>query len=325
MEAESIMRAGIHLASHSASSSTRESSVALSLGPFGATLRPGQEYAGLYPPPYGPPPPAVPFISASAGPTNAFPDTEEGKQEQRVAAEKLAEFHLDRLRVFAADRETWEMVRWLAFETVPVLHEVLGIRLAMKRLRLELQELYGTEGGADGKGPEGGEGGRMWWDKPFWITSPFPEGVHPQLLPSGEHASVDDFLCFSLLPELDMSLPDGVGINCTHPRYLSTLPTAFNRALGFLLESNAIPPADKPMFVLYPDGGATYDVVSRTWTDRNLDADGWAREVGSCAREMEGEMWLGEKLWKGVIVGGCCKAGFDEIGALRKELDARDA
>lgn len=96
-----LLRTSVTLARHSL---TREDSrVALSLGPFGATLIPGQEYTGSYPAPY---------------------DT----------FEKLVEFHYDRLMNFAEDEVTWDNVDVVLFETVPNLIEARAIRQAWKKL-----------------------------------------------------------------------------------------------------------------------------------------------------------------------------------------------
>jgi homocysteine S-methyltransferase len=271
-------------------------------------LRPGQEYAGIYPFPFGP------FLPSSAERTNAFPSTPGGQEAQQNAVEALAGFHLERLRVLAEDEDTWRKVDWVAFETVPVLHEVRGIRLAMAKLHEELSRRY--------EDSRSGGRGRGWWDKRFWITCPFPDGSHPQLLPVGGHATVDDLLSALFSPVPGERDPDGVGINCTHPSHLVHLIPAFTDGLS-RIKANAAPSEDpgeerKPWFVLYPDGGATYDVVSRTWTTRSFSPEGWASDVASAAKEL---VRVHGGVWGGVIVGGCCKAGFEEIGALRNELD----
>ncbi|KGO69639.1 Homocysteine S-methyltransferase [Penicillium expansum] len=81
----------------------RESaSVALSLGPYGACMIPGQEYSGAY---------------------DAEHDSEES----------LYLWHLDRLRMFAeADGKLVSRVRYVAFETLPRLDEVHAVRRAIR-------------------------------------------------------------------------------------------------------------------------------------------------------------------------------------------------
>ncbi|OAV89433.1 hypothetical protein PTTG_05987 [Puccinia triticina 1-1 BBBD Race 1] len=97
-----------------AGSSTR---VALSLGPYGATLIPGREYSGCYPPPY---------------------DSEES----------LVSFHLDRLLDYAKHRPTWDQLDIVLFETVPNLTEARAIRRAWKKLEQILIEPRRSTGGA---------------------------------------------------------------------------------------------------------------------------------------------------------------------------------
>jgi homocysteine S-methyltransferase len=81
----------------------RRGLVALSLGAYGATLVPSQEYTGNYP--------------AESGTVDA-----------------LYEFHSERLRVFTSHAETWSNVDIIAFETLPLLDEVKAVRRAMKKL-----------------------------------------------------------------------------------------------------------------------------------------------------------------------------------------------
>ncbi|KAI2672692.1 hypothetical protein CBS147355_8019 [Penicillium roqueforti] len=77
-------------------------SVALSLGPYGACMVPGQEYSGAY---------------------DAAHDSEES----------LYLWHLDRLRMFAeAEGELVSRVRYVAFETLPRLDEIRAVRRAIQ-------------------------------------------------------------------------------------------------------------------------------------------------------------------------------------------------
>ena len=76
-----------------------EIKIALSLGPFGST-RSTHEFDGIYPPPYGP----AASEPASDADINYFVRDED----EEAAIEALKQFHLERLRVFAADEETWD-------------------------------------------------------------------------------------------------------------------------------------------------------------------------------------------------------------------------
>lgn len=252
--------------------------VVLSLGPFGATLRPGQEYSGFYPPPYGP-------RGLSEGSNTNYATSPADVELYELA---LAQFHLNRLRAYASDSTTWSRIQWIAFETVPSLAEVRGIRRAMGQLFAEV--------------------GR----KPFWIASAYPGGKHGQMDADGGAVSMDTIVESLVGGGLDV--PDGIGINCTNPAYIQPLAREMTAALA----SHGL--SRKPMFVLYPDGGSVYDVVTRTWTSEGVvSPEGWAKSVVSTAREA---LESGE--WAGAVVGGCCKSSFAEIGALRKEVDGRE-
>ncbi|KAJ3523055.1 hypothetical protein NM688_g8788 [Phlebia brevispora] len=102
--------------------------IALSLGPFGGTIS-THEFDGIYPPPYGP----AAYDPSSHSNTNHF----ESEEDEERATEALKKFHLERLRVFASDRETWDDIDWIAFETVPLRREIRAIRRAMDELRSE--------------------------------------------------------------------------------------------------------------------------------------------------------------------------------------------
>ncbi|KAJ5908319.1 hypothetical protein N7495_001001 [Penicillium taxi] len=80
----------------------RESAnIALSLGPYGACMIPGQEYSGAY-------------------------DSEHDGEEA------LYRWHLERLRLFlAADGDFFARVQYVAFETLPRLDEVRAVRRAI--------------------------------------------------------------------------------------------------------------------------------------------------------------------------------------------------
>ncbi|KAH1496600.1 hypothetical protein LV164_003888 [Aspergillus fumigatus] len=82
--------------------------IALSLGPYGACMIPGQEYSGKY---------------------DAEHDSEE----------TLFQWHLERLRLFLeADEKTAERVRYVAFETLPRLDEIRAVRRAIRTAGLNV-------------------------------------------------------------------------------------------------------------------------------------------------------------------------------------------
>jgi homocysteine S-methyltransferase len=75
--------------------------LALGLGPYGATMIPGQEYSGKY---------------------DAAHDTEDD----------LYRWHLERLRLFTDSEGLLDAVRYLAFETLPRIDEIRAVRRAVK-------------------------------------------------------------------------------------------------------------------------------------------------------------------------------------------------
>ncbi|RAL04812.1 homocysteine S-methyltransferase family protein [Aspergillus ibericus CBS 121593] len=237
------------------------SAVALSLGPYGACMIPGQEYSGAY-------------------------DAEHANEEA------LYEWHSDRLQLFneATEGALSTRVKYIALETLPRLDEVRAVRRAMR------QSAPGI---------------------PFWIACVFPrEGE--DTLPDG--SSVDQVVEAALLPTEDGATPWGIGINCTKLHKLPGLMKAFGDAVGRLLEGGRV--AERPALVLYPDGtqGEVYNTTTQTWEkvhDKNGGADTRPWEVQLA--EVVNDARAGGQ-FSSVLVGGCCKASFNDIKRLRKQF-----
>lgn len=98
-----LVRDAVRLASRSVGD--HPAAVALSLGPYGATMVPSQEYGGKY-------------------------------DEGHCGVEVLMAWHLERMILYAKAPGLFAGVEYLAFETVPRLDEVLAIRRMMEDLRL---------------------------------------------------------------------------------------------------------------------------------------------------------------------------------------------
>lgn len=81
--------------------------VALSLGSYGATMIPSQEYTGSYPP-------------------------------ELANIDGLYKFHMDRILCFFEDN-TWNDINIVAFETLPRLEEIEAVRLVMGKLETKLK------------------------------------------------------------------------------------------------------------------------------------------------------------------------------------------
>ena len=110
-EAKVLMRSAVSIAQSAFSSGSAERGkhglIALSLGAYGATMRPSQEYTGDYPPN---------LLTDHSG---------------------LSDWHAERLAVFAGSHETWDAVNFVAFETIPLLEEIYAVRRAMTKVVIE--------------------------------------------------------------------------------------------------------------------------------------------------------------------------------------------
>ena len=254
--------------------------VALSLGPFGASLFPAQEFDGYYPPPYGPK-----AFSADGKNWNSF---EKDDPKAEVSVDALARFHLERLHVLARREEIWQLVDCVAFETVPLSREVKAIRTAIGRLNTEI----------------GGE----FLMKPWWISLVCPSGRFPETdRPGGSNLSIEKVsgMVFSR-NSTKYPAPDAIALNCTRIDFLPGLLDKVQKGVDEV--------GGRAWLVLYPNGGDMYDPVSRTWivaSDTNAKKNIWAETLYSTVRGAGSS-----PTWGGVLVGGCCRVGPEEIGAL---------
>ena len=288
---------------------------ALSLGPFGASLQPGQEYAGLYPPPFGPTP-SISLSQIASGesafsavplPLNEFTSS----PSEATPSDYLSTWHLLRLRHFHSTSPLeFSKLSLLAFETVPLLTEAKAIRRAMTQFRIETQSTI-----------------------PFYIAYVFPLIDKSTLQerikfpdPSLSHLELEEQApliietTFSNSSTEALVPADGIGFNCTSPLHsLSLTKTLTSSYSSFSSSSSSPPTSSSPFFVLYPDGGAVYDVTTRTWSHPlGLTDEKWAEIIAdSMGAAREGS------IWNGVVGGGCCKAGVGAIGELRKEVERR--
>ncbi|GAA5858400.1 hypothetical protein JCM1840_001185 [Sporobolomyces johnsonii] len=317
---------------------------ALSLGPFGAALQPGQEYSGLYPPPFGPAsPPAKPSPSrlaagepaiAAAGPLPLelfAPKTASDAAANDEA--HLAAWHLQRLEHFAT-APAFSALGVLAFETIPNLSEARAIRRAVAAFRARggperqmpffisfVFPLVAAGPAGEGKGEGQGQGQEevklpdqtlshlsLAEQAPLIVSSAFGSLVHDDDDDDDEAGAA-------------AARPDGIGFNCTSPlRAAEVVETLSSALASFSFSRPQSSGSSKPWLVLYPDGGAVYDVHTRSWSHPlGLSDSGWAKVVADAA----GVARERDAVWGGVIAGGCCKAGFGAIRALRDECEAR--
>ena len=277
--------------------------IALSLAAYGASLPLPHEFDGYYPPPHGPQ--AYMYPPDPTHPNrNAFRADE--RAQEAHSEDELVAFHLERLRAYAADKETWRAVDALAFETVPLAREVRAIRRAVAALEDEVT-------------PEE--------RKPWWVCAVYTDGAFPEERASGGGARLgaEEVLAayFDDVPASAVSdgegtryaMPDAFGINCTAIAHVASAVAAASDALA--KRSAASVGSGKPWLVLKPNGGQTYDMETRIWGwhggETRTQGDEWVRQLGEIVHT------AAEKdVWGGILVGGCCKTGGEELRALSK-------
>ena len=264
--------------------------IALSLGPYGSTLSPAQEFDGFYPPPYGP------DLSRTSEKTNAFANAED----EQAAIEALTTFHFERLKIFADVPDIWDALDFVAFETVPLRREITAIRRAVARL-----QTLKNWAPSDKSGNEGTQ-----QIKPWWISTVHPDGRYPEMTLEGRRASATEVAEAVLLHSDKLATPWGFGINCTGIEFL---PDLLQEAKG--VAEKAVVGRGKPWLALYPNRGDVYDPKTQTWQAKSMEGNNWAQEM----REVV-DRAVKAHVWAGIIAGGCCKTGPNEIGCLSQEL-----
>jgi homocysteine S-methyltransferase len=262
-----------------------ETRIALSLGPFGASLTPSGEFNGIYPPPYGPG-----GNSAEGDTNNAFED----KSDIESSIDALAHFHFDRLAIFVYDRNIWEMLDYVAFETIPLAREVKAIRRAVSWLQKDLA--------AQRKGGM----------KPWWISCTFPDGQFPEVeRPGGPRISAREIVQAALGEQRSDPVPTGIGINCTPVDFLPGLLAQVGEEVAELREKGL----PKPFLVIYP-GGKDLGSKARRQGMVGTGRKSWAEELGCIAKIlMKGD------IWDGFVIGGCCMTGPDDIRELSQKIN----
>ncbi|KAJ7502498.1 Homocysteine S-methyltransferase, partial [Mycena galericulata] len=261
--------------------------IALSLGPFGAGLTPAQEFDGYYPPPYGPR-----AYTPGPGNRNAFNAKDDGgRREEAEATQALARFHFERLCIFADDEATWDALELIAFETVPLVREIRAIRMAMASLEERGVKI-----------------------KPWWISFVFPGGVFPETSDEGDgdgvrvRSVVAAALGNASLASAPRYLPSpsALGINCTQMEMIPGILVEMEDAVQeFFVQGQG-----RPWLVVYPNGGDTYDPISQTWVVQDKGAI-WAEKFAEIVAKIPPR-----GVWAGVIAGGCCRTGPEDIGLL---------
>lgn len=279
--------------------------IALSLGPYGATLSPAAEFTGIYPPPYGP-----------AHPVTFFPGSQPrlNTQEEREAEDALVQFHFERLHTMASSKETWDTIDMIAFETIPLLREARAIRRAMTLLRETSSSIR---------------------HPPWWISFNFPDGALPETNTEGiNYTAADAFKACFEQHETTSIIPSAFGINCTQVKHLEKCVSLASKALQDVWDywftdgqnipySHPLVQKPGPSLVLYPNGGRIYDPTTMSWCPASLKPSGltdfsepqiWA--IGLVEAVLQGVPTNANVDWSGLVIGGCCKTEPEHISAL---------
>ena len=195
-----------------------------------------------------------PFVAASVGPYGAFlADGSEYRGNYGLTEKELMDFHRPRMRALVeagADPSTGSGQVVLACETIPCLIEAQAIARLLKEF------------------PN--------------ITAWFSFSAQDEKHISEGQVFAD---CVKLLE--DHSQITAIGINCTSPRYISSL----------IREAKKI--TNKPVLV-YPNSGETYDATKKDWNNDPIH-----ESFGEQARD-----WYdaGARL-----IGGCCRTTPEDI------------
>jgi homocysteine S-methyltransferase len=198
-------------------------------------------------------------------------------EDEEASIKALEEFHLERLKIYSP---VWDIIDCVSFETVPLRREIKAVRRVMASL-------------GESMGP------KLWWIGTVWPHGLFPEKIRPnEYTPAW---AVADALMGTRDGE---ALPWGVGVNCTLVEHIPEIIKA--------LESYAEAQSLGVWLVVYPNGGYIYHPQTQSWIP-NIESKGerWARKVLNTVQlSLEGDTW------GGVLVGGCCRTGPDDIEAL---------
>jgi homocysteine S-methyltransferase len=117
--------------------------------------------------------------------------------------------------------------------------------------------------------------------------------------------------------------PWGIGLNCTKIWKVRRIVQDFEAAIRHSGLGH-----QPPRLVIYPDGAGSevYDTVLQKWVQKDRDGDdgtkqkSWDEEMADIVREV-----VERGRWAGVVVGGCCKTGVEEIRGVSGRLKARDS
>jgi homocysteine S-methyltransferase len=199
----------------------------------------------------------------------------------------LEAWHLERLGIFAEVSDIQKRVGYVALETIPRVDEIVAMRKALAATPT-LSDL------------------------PYWTACLSPE--KDLKMPDGN--TIEAAVEAMLDPEVSSKLPWGIGINCTKVDKLDQLLQIFECTVSGLIESGKI--TEWPALVLYPDGtnGEVYNTTTQKWeVPDGVDThrrSSWESQLETVVKSTEDR-----GKWPAILVGGCCRAGSEDIKKLR--------
>ncbi|KAK6518758.1 AdoMet-homocysteine methyltransferase [Arthrobotrys conoides] len=194
------------------------------------------------------------------------------------AVDALEKWHRDRLKVFKEASSAFEEMDILAFETVP--YKRIDEITAIRRL-IDSEEFRARRA---------------------WISMVYTE------IPKEEIISQIAQEVFKDIPS--GSAQRGIGINCTKLENVREIVKVYSKAVRDMGTRK-----EDVFLVLYPDGGLTYDVDTKTWSDESgtAEVEKWCKLLRGIAEEA-----VNDGCWGSIIIGGCCKTTPEHIAELSK-------
>ena len=121
----------------------------------------------------------------------------------------------------------------------------------------------------------------------------------------------------------------GLGVNCTAVRKMERVVEVIEKAVTEFVAQERMAGNDREekgyWLVIYPDGtkDERYDPETKDWVESERSGKASGREDREWEQDIVDRIRKVEKsgIWKGVVAGGCCKTGYEEIRKLRKRIN----
>ncbi|KAK6515916.1 AdoMet-homocysteine methyltransferase [Arthrobotrys megalospora] len=203
--------------------------------------------------------------------------------DSKGALDALEKWHRDRLWAFKeASGAAFNRMNVLTFETVPYkrIDEIAAIRRV-----IDSEEFRTTQA---------------------WISMVYTEVPAEEVI-----GGIVKEVFKNLLPGIAHR---GIGINCTKLENVKDIARVYSKTVKEMAIHR-----ETVSLVLYPDGGLTYDVNTKTWSDENgmAEVEKWCKLLMEIVEEAKNE-----GCWGSVIVGGCCKTTPEHIAKLAELAEA---